>query len=122
MGIALYSEQILALIFAGETETVAVSAPLLSMLGASVIFSCMITTTTAILQAYRRVMLPIISLTAGAVVKAVSAYFLIAMPELGAMGAPISTLLSNITVLAFNLLFLSGAALKIVLESAKMLT
>ena len=110
MGIALYSEQILSLIFAGETEAIAVSATLLSALGASVLFSCLVTTTTAILQSYRRVVLPIISLAAGAVVKAVSAYLLIADPRVGVMGAPISTLLSNVTVLVLDLIFVSGAA------------
>lgn len=107
MGIALYSEQIISLLFGGGTEAVAVAAPLLSALGASVLFSCLITATNAILQSYRRVHLPIISLGVGALVKAVSAYFLIGNPAFGVMGAPISTFLSNAAVLALNLCFVS---------------
>ncbi|MBQ9112334.1 MAG: polysaccharide biosynthesis protein [Clostridia bacterium] len=117
MGIALYSEQILRILFGDQSEAIAIAAPLLSVLGASVLFSCMITTTTAILQSYRRVIIPILSLAAGAAVKAVSAYFLIGDPDIGTMGAPISTLLFNITVLVFNL----GAIYKIVPRSSAVL-
>lgn len=107
MGIALYSEQILSLLFGSQTEAVAVSAPLLSALGASVLFSCLISTMTAVLQAYRRVILPIIALAVGAVVKITAAYCLIGSPAFGAMGAPVSTLLSNVAVLALDLCFVA---------------
>lgn len=107
MGIALYSKQIISLLFGGETQAISVAAPLLSALGASVLFSCLITATNAILQSYRRVLLPIISLGVGAIVKALSAYLLIGDPDIGVMGAPISTFLSNAAVLALNLCFVS---------------
>lgn len=108
MGVALYSRQILSLLFSGQTEAIDVSAPLLSALGASVLFSCLITTTTSVLQSYGRVMLPIISLLAGLTVKAVSAYFLIGDARFGVLGAPVSTLLSNVVVLGLDVLFLRG--------------
>lgn len=107
MGIALYSEQIMSLIFNGQPEAIAVAAPLLSALGASVLFSCLITMANAVLQSYRRVLLPIISLAVGAVVKAVSAYLLIGNETFGVMGAPISTFLCNAAVLALDLCFVS---------------
>ncbi len=106
MGIIVYSKQILMLLFGGQTEAISIAAPLLSVLGASVLFSCLITATTAVLQSYQRVLLPILSLSLGAVVKAASAYFLIGDIRFGAMGAPISTLLSNLTVFGFNFAFL----------------
>lgn len=108
MGVALYSRQILSLLFSGQMDAINVSAPLLSVLGASVLFSCLITTTTSVLQSYGRVMLPIISLFAGLAVKAVSAYFLIGNVQFGVLGAPISTLLSNVVVLGLDVLFLRG--------------
>lgn len=106
MGVALYSRQILSLLFSGQTDAVNVSAPLLSVLGASVLFSCLITTTTSVLQSYGRVMLPIISLLVGLAVKAVSAYMLIGDLRFGVLGAPISTLLSNVVILGLDILFL----------------
>ncbi len=106
MGITVYSRQILSLLFANQEEAINISAPLLSALGVSVLFSCLITATTAVLQSYRRVLLPILSLSAGAIVKAVSAYVLVGDARFGAMGAPLSTLLSNLTVFGFNFAFL----------------
>ncbi len=100
MGIIIYSEQILRLLFSGEEQSIKICAPLLSVLGASVLLSCMISTQNAVLQSYRRVLLPIISLIAGAAVKAVSAYFLIGDVRIAQMGAPVSTFLGNaVTVL-----------------------
>ena len=110
MGIALYSREVISLLFNADQTTLSVAAPLLSALGASVLFSCLVTATNAILQSYRRVLLPIISLAAGAVVKAVSAYFLIGNPDVGTLGAPISTLLCNVTVLTINLVFIGRSA------------
>ena len=110
MGIMLYSKQIISILFSNQQEAIAISAPLLSVLGASVLFSCMITTTNAILQSYRHVLLPILSLALGAVVMAVSEYYLIGNISIGAMGAPISTLLFNITVLGMNIIFVKKAA------------
>lgn len=110
MGIMLYSEDIISILFGGQTEAIAISAPLLSALGVSVLLSCLITTTNAILQSYRHVVLPILSLAVGACVKAVSAYYLIGNVNIGAMGAPLSTLLFNATVLGLNILFVKRAA------------
>lgn len=112
MGITLYSRQILDLIFPNQPEAVYIAAPLLSFLGASVIFSCLITTTNAILQAYQRVLLPIASMAVGAIVKAVSAYFLIGSAGIGELGAPISTLLCGITVVGMNMFFTERATPK----------
>lgn len=110
MGIMLYSGQIISLLFGSNADALAVAAPLLSALGASVLISCLITASNAVLQSYRRVLLPIISLAAGAAVKAFSAYFLMGNPSIGVMGAPVSTLLSNLCVLTLNLVFLSRCA------------
>ncbi len=106
MAIMLFSRQILSLLFSGQTEAVDVAAPLLSLLGASILFSCLITTTNAILQAYRCVGLPIFSMTVGVAVKAFSTYFLLGVKELGALGAPIGSLACNVTVVLLNFAFI----------------
>ena len=107
MGITLYAYPILSLLFRSEPEAVAVAAPLLAILGMSVLFSGIITTTNAILQAYHRVGAPILSMTVGALVKALSAYVLLGIPQVGVYGAPISTLLCNITVTVINMRLLA---------------
>ncbi len=108
LGIALYSTPILTILFSSEPEAVSIAAPLLSVLGGSVFFSCMITTTNAILQAYRKPNLPIISTAIGVGIKIFSAYVLIGAPSIGIYGAPLSTFLCNLTVTLINLWFVYG--------------
>lgn len=101
-GISAFSKQILSIIYGSETDAVEISAPLLSVLGISVLFACLITTSNAVLQAYGKVSKPIISTLVGATVKLVSGYILIGIPSVNIMGAPISTLLCNFAVLLTN--------------------
>lgn len=105
-GVAVYSRQILGLLFSRQSEAISVSAPLLSVLGISVMFSCLITTTNAILQAYSKTNKTIISMALGILVKAVSAYLLIGNASIGVLGAPISTLLCDISVTAINFYYI----------------
>ena len=108
MGIALYARPILSILFSGQYEAIEIASPLLSILGGSVLFSCVITTTNAILQSYRKTVLPIISMAVGSAVKIVSAYILIGVEDIGVYGAPISTFLCNVCITAMNLYFISG--------------
>ena len=105
LGLSAFSEPILRLLFSNEPEAVAVAAPLLSMLGASVFLSCMISASNSVLHAYQVVNRPILALLVGAAVKVVVAYWLIGLESVGLMGAPISTLLCNATVVLMNLFF-----------------
>lgn len=109
MGIAVYSKPILSILFSNEPKSVAVAAPLLSVLGISILFSGLITTTNAVLQSYRQAGKPMISMSIGALVKIVCAYVFIGNPSIGIYGAPISTLLCDVTVTLINLRFLGGA-------------
>ena len=106
LGIGVYSNQILGLLFSGENEAIAISAPLLSMLGVSVFASCLVQVTNSVLQANGKIMQPIISMLCGLVTKGVFAYVLISVPKIGAMGAPVSTLLCNLTAVMLNLWFI----------------
>ena len=103
MGIALYAKPILSILFTGQTDAIEIAAPLLSVLGASVMFSGLITTTNAILQSHGQTVKPIISMGIGTAIKIVLAYILIGIPEIGAYGAPVSTLACDLTVTVINL-------------------
>ena len=109
MGVAVYAKPILLLLFANEASAVELAAPLLSVLGISILFSGLITTTNAVLQSYRQAGKPMISMSIGALVKMLFAYFLIGIPSVGIYGAPISTLLCDLTITLINLSFLGGA-------------
>ncbi len=106
LGLAAFSRPILELLFVDQPQAIDVSAPLLAILGASVVFSCLITTTNAILQSYRRAYIPIISMLVGVAVKFAVSYLLIGDVRIGALGAPIGSLLCNITVTLLNLYFM----------------
>lgn len=110
LGLAVFSRPVLEMLFWGQSEAIDISAPLLSVLALSVVFSCLITTTNAILQSYRRVSLPIISMSVGVAVKLVVSYLLIGNSSFGAMGAPIGSLACNLTVTAVNLWFMNREA------------
>ena len=107
LGLSAFAKPVLELLFSGQSEAISISAPMLSVLGISVAFSCLITTTNAILQSYRRVYLPIISMAAGVGVKLLVSYWLIGNPRIGAMGAPVGSLACNLTVTLINLWFMS---------------
>ncbi len=105
LGITLYAGPILRLLFPNVPDATTSVTPLLSVLGASVFLSCMITATHSVLHAYQKMKKPIVSLAVGAVVKATVAYLLIGNPGVGILGAPVSTLLCNATVVFLNLYF-----------------
>ena len=105
LGMAVFARPVLSVLFAGAPRAVAQAAPLLSMLGASVFLSCMITVTNSVLNAFRSVNRPILSLLVGSAVKVAVAFVLIGDPRVGILGAPISSLACNAVVVLLNLLF-----------------
>ena len=107
VGVTVYARPILNMLFSGEPEAVALAAPLLSVLGISIFFSCVITTANAVLQSYRKTSKPIISMAVGAAVKIVSAYIMIGIPDIGVWGAPLSTLLCDITITAIDIYYIN---------------
>ena len=105
-GLTLFARPILELLFSGETEAISYAAPLLCILGVSVPLSCLITVGNAILQAYGRPSAPIFSMVLGSAIKLVLAYFLIGNPEIGILGAPISTFFCDIVICGVNFYFI----------------
>ncbi len=105
-GIAVFARPILELLFSGEGNAVSIAALPLSLLGLSVFSSCLAAVTNAVLHAYKKASLPIVSMLLGTAVKIVSAYILIGMPSVGILGAPISTLLCNVASVGLNLYYI----------------
>jgi len=105
LAIVLYSSPIISLLFYNIKGELSNASRLLSILGVSVVFSCLISTTNSILQSYRKVYKPILSMSIGAAVKIISAYIFIGIPQINVLGAPISTLLCDLTVTVTNLYF-----------------
>ena len=75
----------------------------------SVLFSSLMTVTNSVLQAYGMERKPIVSMLAGAAVKALLSYFLIGIPKINIFGAPISTFVCALTVTLINLYYIKKA-------------
>ncbi len=108
-GIALFSEPILALVFSSDMSAVKLAAPMLTLLGLSVPLVCLVGTSCAVLQSYGMAGKTVISMLIGTALKTVSEYILLGIPSVNICGAPISTALSNIVILAINLYFVERA-------------
>lgn len=103
----LYSRPIISLLFHNVVFEIEYVSVLLSLLGSSVLFSCMITTTNAILQTYRYTNKPIISITVGVIIKIIVAYLLMGISEVNIYGAPISTFFCDLAIVVINLYFIN---------------
>ena len=113
LGLSMFSRPILELVFKGETSAINTAAPLLSVLGLSVFFSCMMTVTNAVLQGYGKERLPLISMSVGAMVKIVLSYVLIGIPKINVYGAAISTFLCSFVVTALNFSYIKKCAAEV---------
>lgn len=91
VGISVYSEEILLLLF--EDGGVYQGSILLFYLILSVIFILPLSIMNCALEAAGEVKAPMISMLVGSIFKIISAYFLIGSPDFGIIGAPISTLI-----------------------------
>ncbi len=106
LGLLFFSKDILSLIFSGEADAIRISSPLLASLGLSVALSCLVTVGNAILQAYSKAVIPIISMAVGALIKIVLAYTLIGIPQINIAGAPISTFFCDLAINAINFYYI----------------
>ncbi len=106
IGISLFSGEILSLIFKNQTEGVRLITPLLGLLGLSVTSSVLITLTNAMLQAYRQAAKPLISMSAGCLLKIILSFILIGTKQINIFGAPIGTYFCDLLICILNFVFL----------------
>lgn len=104
LGLGTFAGPILNLLMF-KAESVSRAAPWLSIASISVLFLGVIAITNSFLNSVGRQRLPIVSMIAGASVKLVSNYFLLA--KIGILGAPISTVLCYVVAASFNMYFVS---------------
>lgn len=110
LGLAVFSRDILSLLFAGQAAAVAEATPWLACLALSVPAACLVTVTGGMLQAAGRAGRPIIAMLAGVGVKTVLAYILLGHSRFGMMGAPISSLVCDAVIVVINILSLARYA------------
>lgn len=99
IGLSVLAKPVLRLLF---DHTMADSAaPLLTALAPSILFVSLVNVSGALLQAMGKVRTPVCTMAVGALVKLVSAWFLLG--EYGIYGAPVSTILCYLVIAALNL-------------------
>jgi O-antigen/teichoic acid export membrane protein len=83
------------------------AGPLLSTLGLATVFVCMMLVCNSILQANGFVNLPVVVMVLGGVVKIVSNYNMVAIPEIGIFGVPFGNVLCFGLCLVLDLIIIS---------------
>lgn len=91
-GLAVLASPIQAFAYDYDAKTLSVAGPILALLGIAVIFNCMVSVTTAILQAHGKVNVPIYTTLAGGCVNVVTDYVLIGVGTIHIYGAAIATI------------------------------
>lgn len=103
IGMGMLSDRLLQLLYQGSDE-LKVAVPLLLIISTAVPASCLITATNAILQAYSRAWIPMLSTVIGCLIKAALLYYLAGLETVGILAAPISTLLCCTVIVLINLI------------------
>ncbi len=121
IGMFVLSEPIFRILYPrGDVENGSV---MLATFGIAVILYAVVSITGAILQAFGRVNLPLVSLTVGGIIKCILTTVLVSIPELNIKGAPIATCVCYVVMIAMNLCFLrvymKGCAKPILFNVAK---
>ncbi|MEG1500430.1 MAG: polysaccharide biosynthesis protein [Clostridiales bacterium] len=106
IGLTVLSGPILNLLYPARPDEVLIAIPLLRVLGIASIWVSVASLTTALLQAMGYVNLPLISLLTGGCIKLLTNYFLVGIPSIGIMGAPIGNNLCYLAILFMNIYFL----------------
>ncbi len=84
-----------------------VVAPMLTILSAAIVFSGLISVSGAMLQASGHEKKSIVSTCCGVASKAIAAWLLIGIPQVGHLGIPVSTLICYLIMFCFNMYFLN---------------
>ncbi len=103
IGMAVMSEDIMALLYSDHPDVVPIAGRLLLMYGFGVFLFASTSPITNMLQAVGRADIPIKSIFVGSAAKIILNFILIGTPSINVNGAPISTTVCYIIMLAINL-------------------
>lgn len=105
-GLFVMAEPILRLLTTYSESSIATGAPVLTVLGVTVIFNSMVLLFNAILQAHGNVTTPVINMLIGGLVKIAVNYVLVAVPQLNITGAAIGTMVCYAVITLLDILAL----------------
>ena len=105
VGLFVLGTPIIRLLFA--TLNADLAGPLLSTLGLATVFVCMMLVCNSILQAHGFVNLPVVVMVLGGVVKIITNYNVVAIPNMGIFGVPMGNILCFGLCLILDLIVIS---------------
>ncbi len=103
VGLAALAEPILKLLYVSQWQACEDAAPTLMIMSVAVIFLAVMQTSTSVLQAVGRQMLPVRNLAIGCLGKVVCTYFLVGIRSVNVNGAAIGTMLAYCIATGLNL-------------------
>ncbi len=106
IGIVALAGPILNLLFSDQPNEVAISTPILMVLGMSAIFAGIAVPTTSMLQAIGKQNIPVINMAVGVLLKIVVNYTLVGIESINVVGAPAGTGVCYAYIMIANLLCL----------------
>ncbi len=122
IGLSVMSEEVLALLYPMRMNEVAIAAPLLKIMGITVIFVCTCASCHSILQGIGKERLPLIFMLIGAAVKLGMNYIFVAIPSLNIQAAPYGSLACYVLIMIMDIIAINRfAQIKINLYSTFLL-
>ncbi len=102
IGIMAIPSQILLFMYPSDPDSAMNAAPTLAIMAVGIIFLANVQTSTGILQARGKQIIPVITLFIGAVIKLILSYILVGIPSLNIKGAAIATIVAYIIAMVLN--------------------
>ena len=106
VGVAVLAGPIMNILYFNVPEQAEAGTPILAVFGIAIVLYAIVSISGAILQAFGKVNMPLISLCVGSVVKCVLNFVLVGIPNINILGAPIATCACYVVMITMNLIFL----------------
>ena len=110
IGLSVMSKEVLSLLYPLRMNEVEIAAPLLQVMGITVIFVCTCASCHSILQGIGKERLPLIFMLIGAAVKLVFNYIFVAVPSFNIQAAPYGSLLCYILIMLIDIIAINRHA------------
>ncbi len=118
IGLSVLSKEILSLLYPMRLTEVEIAAPLLQVMGITVIFVCTCFSCHSILQGIGKERLPLIFMLIGAAVKITVNYIFVGIPQFNIQAAPYASMLCYFIILVIDIIAINKyAAIRINLYS-----
>ena len=104
VGLAVLARPVTALLGGYTGENLDLAATLMCLRSIGMVFYAVVMVTNAMMQSHGHANLPVVNMLIGGTLKLTATYILTSNPNIGIIGAPIGTVLGDITIMALNVI------------------